>query len=116
LQKVRKTIAACAQGIKNSLDPYTRTIVANLTESEQNNKSAQVALSRSVEFDEFDTQKTIKTRYNCAATTASTQMSSTRQALQILNAASVTKGKVNDEFALTDSPVANKLREMFAKV
>lgn len=115
LQKVRKTLAACAQGIKNTLDPYTRTIVANLCESEQNNKSAQVALSRSVEFDEFDTQKTIKARYNCAATTASTQMSSTRQALMILDAASVSKGKVNDEFALTDSKIANRLREMFKK-
>lgn len=116
LQKVRKTLVACAQGLTNSLDGYTRTIVNNLVFSEQNNKSALVSLSRAHEFSEFDTQKTIKARYTCTAGTAGTQMSSTRQALKVLNIATVTKNKNADEFALTDSALANRLKSMFLPV
>lgn len=113
LQKVRKTLTALAQGITKSFDPYTRTILANLVHDTQNNKTALVSLSRSIAFDEFDTQKKISTRYNCHAGTAGTQMSSTRQALRVLNIATVTKNRNNDEFALTDSVFANKVRDMF---
>lgn len=109
LQKVRKILVASAQNIANQLDGYTRTILTNLTASEQNNKSAYVSLSRAIEFNEFDTQKTIKARYNCASSTASTQASSTRQAFKLLNIASVTKNRVNDEFALNDSKLAKSL-------
>lgn len=109
LQKVRKILVASAQGLASQLDGYTRTILTNLSASEQNNKSAYVSLSRAIEFNEFDNQKTIKARYNCASSTASTQASSTRQAFKLLNIASVTKNKVNDEFALNDSKLAQSL-------
>lgn len=109
LQKVRKILVASAQNLASQLDGYTRTILTNLTASEQNNKSAYVSLSRAIEFNEFDNQKTIKARYNCASSTASTQASSTRQAFKLLNIASVTKNKVNDEFALNDSKLAKSL-------
>lgn len=109
LQKVRKILVASAQGLASQLDGYTRTILTNLSASEQNNKSAYVSLSRAIEFNEFDNQKTIKARYNCASSTASTQASSTRQAFKLLNIASVTKNKVNDEFALNDSKLAKSL-------
>lgn len=113
LQKVRKTLSACAQGLKSSLDGYTRTIVNNLAFNEQNNKSALVSLSKAIEFNEFDTQKKITVKYGCKPSTASTQMSSTRQALMLLNIATVTKRKNNDEFALTDSLLANRLKSLF---
>ena len=115
LQKVRKCLTACAQGITRSFDPYTRTILENLVHDSQNNKTALVSLCKSIEFDELDTQKKISARYNCHAGTAGTQMSSTRQALRVLNIATVTKGKTNDEFALTESAFAMRVREMFAK-
>jgi hypothetical protein len=112
LQKVRKILTASAQNLASQLDGYTRTILTNLTASEQNNKSAYVSLSRAIEFNEFDSQKTIKARYNCASSTASTQASSTRQAFKLLNIASVTKNKVNDEFALNDSKLAKNLLDL----
>jgi hypothetical protein len=113
LQKVRKILNACAQGIANTFDPYTRTILANLSHNKQNNKTALVSLSKSVTFDEFDTQHAIKARYNCNASTASTQASSTRQALRVLNIANTSKGRVNDEFELTDSALAKRVIEIF---
>jgi hypothetical protein len=113
LQKIRKILHACTQGLKSSLDGYTRTILENLIHNEQNNKSAYVSLSRNIEFNELDNQKHIAKRYSCAASTAGTQASSTRQAMQKLNIATVTKGKVNDEFALTDSTISKKLQSLF---
>jgi hypothetical protein len=113
LQKIRKILHACTQSLKSSLDGYTRTILENLLHNEQNNKSAYVSLSRSIEFNELDNQKHIAKRYSCSASTAGTQASSTRQAMLKLNIATVTKGKVNDEFALTDSTISKKLQSLF---
>jgi hypothetical protein len=113
LQKIRKILHACTQSLKSSLDGYTRTILENLLHNEQNNKSAYVSLSRSIEFSELDNQKHITKRYSCSASTAGTQASSTRQAMLKLNIATVTKGKVNDEFALTDSTISKKLQSLF---
>lgn len=115
LQKVRKILNACAQGLTSTFDPYTRTILANLVHSKQNNKTALVSLSKSVQFDEFDTQHKISARYNCNASTASTQASSTRQALRVLNIANTSKGRVNDEFELTESALAKRVIEMYSK-
>jgi hypothetical protein len=115
LQKVRKILNACAQGIINEFDPYTRTILANLAQDKQNNKTALVSLSKSIQFEEFDTKHKISARYNCNASTASTQASSTRQALRVLNIANTSKGRVNDEFELTDSALAKRVIELFSK-
>lgn len=112
LQKVRKLLSASALNLTSQLDAYTRTILTNLVFDAQNNKTAYVSLSKSIEFSEFDTQKKMKARYNCNASTASTQASSTRQALKVLNIATVSKNKVNDEFALTESKIALQFKDL----
>lgn len=112
LQKIRKLLTSSALSLTSQLDAYTRTILTNLVYDAQNNKTAYVSLSKSIEFNELDNQKKIKTRYNCNASTASTQASSTRQALKVLNIATVSKNKVNDEFALTDSKIALQFKDL----
>lgn len=112
LQKIRKLLTASALNLISFTDSYTKTILTNLMFDAQNNKTAYVSLSKSIEFSEFDTQKKIKARYNCNASTASTQASSTRQALKVLNIATVSKNKVNDEFALTDSKIALQFKDL----
>jgi hypothetical protein len=114
MQKVRKLLVSSAQNLRSSLDGYSETIMSNMTLSEQSNKSAYVSLSRSIEYNEFDTQKAIKARHNCNASTASTQTSSTRQALKALNIANVTKNKTNDVFQYNDSKMSLQFQTMLA--
>ncbi len=87
MQKVRKLCSALLNG-KSAIDGYTSTILQNVFALDKlNNKSALVSLSRGITFTETDQEQAIVKRYHCEPSTASTQASSSRKALQVLGAA-----------------------------
>lgn len=115
LQKVRKMIYALANGVKSFIDGYSNSIITNMvTLQELTNKSALVALSKSVEYTELDKVQAIKRTINVAVSTASTQASSTRQMLRLLDVASVTKRKNGDEFTFNDTDTARAIVAFYA--
>jgi cytochrome bd-type quinol oxidase subunit 1 len=111
LQKIRKMIYSLANNTKSYIDGYSNSIIFNMVKlnSEITNKSALVALSKSVEYTEFDKVQDIKRTISVAVSTASTQASSTRQMLRVLNIANVTKRKNQDEFTFIDSDIAKQV-------
>lgn len=115
LQKVRKMLYAIANNRASFVDGYSRSIISNMVRlQELTNKSALVALSKSIEYTELDRVQEIKRSVSVAASTASTQASSTRQMLRLLGIASVTKQRNGDEFMLTESEAAKQVSVMFA--
>jgi hypothetical protein len=111
LQKIRKMIYSLANNTKSYIDGYSNSIIFNMVKlnSEITNKSALVALSKSVEYTEFDKVQDIKRTISVAVSTASTQASSTRQMLRVLNIANVTKRKNQDEFTFIESDIAKQV-------
>jgi hypothetical protein len=115
LQKVRKMVYAFANNTKSFIDGYSNSIIFNMVQlQELTNKSALVALSKSVEYSELDKVQSIKRQINVAVSTASTQASSTRQMLHLLNIANVTKRKNADEFMFNDTPSARAVVAFYA--
>lgn len=113
-----KIVGACvgiASGVRGEFDPYSRTILANLvTLAGISNKSALVALSRSVVYDELEAQQALTRHYNCSASTASTQASSTRMMLMHLGICAVVKGKRADMTSTSDDARCVQTLAMFA--
>lgn len=115
LQKVRKMIYALANNTKSFIDGYSNSIIFNMVRlQELDNKSALVALSRAVEYTELDKVRDIKRQISVAVSTASTQASSTRQMLRLLNVATVTKRKTGDEFTFQDTTTAKQVIAFYA--
>lgn len=108
LQKIRKMIYSLANNTKSYIDGYSNSILSNMVslQSEITNKSALVSLSKSIEYSETDKVQSIKRLISVAVSTASTQASSTRQMLRVLNIANVTKRKNADEFTFNDTDIA----------
>lgn len=116
LQKVRKMLHALALNQKSAIDGYSNSIISNMVRLQEiTNKSALVALSKSIEYSELERVQEIKRTINVAVSTASTQASSTRQMLRLLNIASVTKNRNADEFRFNDAPVAHAVVALYAK-
>ena len=110
LQKIRKMVYALANNAKSFIDGYSNSIIFNMVRlQELDNKSALVALSKSVEYSELDKVRDIKRQISVAVSTASTQASSTRQMLRVLNIATVTKCKNGDEFTFEDNATAKQV-------
>lgn len=115
LQKIRKMIYSLANNTKSFIDGYSNSIISNMVKLQEiTNKSALVALSKSVEYTELDKVQEIKRTINVAVSTASTQASSTRQMLNILNIANVTKRKNGDEFTFNDNETAKTIIAFYA--
>lgn len=115
LQKVRKMVYALANGARSFVDGYSNSIISNMVQlQELTNKSALVALSKSIEYSELDKVQAIKRTINVAVSTASTQASSTRQMLRLLDVASVTKRKTGDEFTFNDTASARAIIAFYA--
>jgi len=115
LVKIVAALTAIGQGLKSELDPYSRTIIANVIALNQlNNKSALVSLSRSVVYDELEQQAALVQHYNCSANTAGTQCSSTRQMLKALDMCEVVKGKRNDIITIKDNARIQAMVALFA--
>lgn len=116
LQKIRKMLYALANNTKSFIDGYSNSIIFNMVRlQELDNKSALVALSRAVEYTELDKVRDIKRQISVAVSTASTQASSTRQMLRVLNIATVTKRKTGDEFTFQDNATAKQVIAFYAK-
>jgi hypothetical protein len=115
LQKIRKMIYSLANNTRSNIDGYSNSILSNMVslQTEITNKSALVALSRSIEYTETDKVQSIKRLVSVAVSTASTQASSTRQMLRVLNIANVTKRKNADEFTFTDTDVARAVTAFY---
>lgn len=113
--KILTFLASIGKKEKTALDSYSASIIANTLANDNNltAKSALVTLSRSIEYSEFERQQKLKSRCNVAPSTASTQRSSSREALRILNLATITKRKKDDEIVLTEQGL-NLFSELFA--
>lgn len=117
LQKVRKALAALGSNIALSFDDYTIAIVSNLTRLQTlSTMNAQRTIARSIEFDELEQQVSIKNRMNCKPSTASTQASSTREMLRILDVCIVHKKHKNDSISFQDNGQAKAVQAMFASI
>jgi hypothetical protein len=115
LQKIRKMIYSIANNTKSFIDGYSNSIISNMVKLQEiTNKSALIALSKSIEYSELDKVQEIKRTINVAVSTASTQASSTRQMLNILNIANVTKRKNGDEFQFNDNETAKTIIAFYA--
>lgn len=108
LQKIRKMVYSLANNTRSYIDGYSNSILSNMVslQTEITNKSALVSLSKGIEYTETDKVQSIKRLISVAVSTASTQASSTRQMLRVLNIANVTKRKNADEFTFNDSDIA----------
>lgn len=115
LVKIAHAMIALASGVRGEFDPYSRTIVANLAKlSGVTNKSALVCLSKSVTYDAIDQQQALSVTYNCNASTATTQASSSRMMLRALGLCAVEKGKRGDVTRTLENERCAMLLRMFA--
>jgi hypothetical protein len=114
LVKIVKTLEGIGQGLASQLDPYTRTIGANLVKlGKITNKSNLVCLSKAIVYTETDSVQALKHRYSCSAGTAGTQSSSTRMMLKYLQVCDVVKGKQGDVMTLSDNQRARDFVALF---
>ncbi|GAC1605848.1 MAG: hypothetical protein NVS3B3_04570 [Aquirhabdus sp.] len=114
LVKIAHCLNAIGQGMKSTLDPYSRTIAENLIALNGiSNKSCLVSLSRSVEYSETEQCDVLVKRYNCSANTAGTQASSTRMMLHYLDIAHVQKSKNGDVITLKENERAQTFASLF---
>lgn len=102
--KIVRMLDAIGRGSIAPADEYSQTIIANALHNDGKiiSKAALVCLSSNIEFDELDATQVIKNRMRKAATTASTQRSSTREMLRILDLAACNKGAKGDDITLTE--------------
>ena len=114
LVKIVSTCVAIAQKNNALIDPYSDTIIKNLIGLQQiNNRDCLVSLSRSQSYSEQDATKALISRYNCSAGTASTQMSSTRMTLEVLDICEIIKRKQNDAIQFKDNDRATAMKRVY---
>ena len=115
-EKVVRIGHALAQGSLMQCDRYTQAILLNTRRLERlGAKGALVCLSSAIVYDEMETQQATKRYGNCTAGTASTQRSSSREALRVLGIASVTKGKRDDVIEWADTDAARAMQALADK-
>jgi hypothetical protein len=116
-QKVRKSLFALATGMTSVFDGYTQAIMRNLVKLESlSNRGSQISLSNKVVFTEDMQSQAVRSFKLCEPSTASTQASSTRQAMRFLNVCNVIKSRKDDSMTLTDSKAAQAVQAMFKAV
>jgi hypothetical protein len=115
LEKVCKAMRALVSGSVGSLDKYTFSIVKNLAKLQTlDNLNTQRALCSKIEIDELAQAQAIKVYHNCSPSTASTQASSTRMMLEVLNICNVKKCAKGDSISFTETETAKTMQAMFA--
>ena len=111
--KIISTANAIAQGDKQLLDPYSRTILENLAKLQQlSNKGALVSLSKAIVYTDDEQKANLTSRYQCSAGTAGTQASSTRMMLRALDVCEVLKSKRGDSITVKANERAEALLAM----
>lgn len=114
-QKIRKSIFALACGMTSVFDGYTQAIMRNLVKLQSlSNRGSQISLSNKVVFNEDMQSEAVRSFKMCEPSTASTQASSTRQAMRFLNVCNVIKSRKDDSMTLTDSAAAKAVQAMFS--
>jgi hypothetical protein len=115
LQKVRKTLRAMRLGERRSFDGYTHAILFNMVKlGSLSTRAGYVSMSKHVSFEHDVLCGQVERQMNCGATTASTQTSSTRQALAALGMVNLRKGGRGDVMTWCATPAVERVREMFA--
>ncbi len=101
--KIVRIIYAIGSKMVSQIDDYSATIIANMLANDGVlfAKSALVCLSRDIEYGALEQSQILRARMGKAATTASTQRSSTREALRVLGFADVHKGMKEDPAKVT---------------
>jgi hypothetical protein len=115
IQKVRKALFAIAQNSAKGFDKYSFSIVKNLaTLQALDTLNAQRSICSKIEIDELAQVQAVRVYHNCSPSTASTQASSTRMMLEVLNVCNVSKGKKGDSISFTDSSISKAMQALFA--
>ena len=114
IEKVAKAINALASGSLLALDKYTFSITKNLHElNTLDNLNTQRALCSKIELNELQQAQAIKVYHNCSPSTASTQASSTRMMLEVLNICNVVKRAKADCISFKETESAQAMRAFF---
>ena len=102
--KIVRIIYAIGSKMVSQIDDYSATIIANMLANDGVlfAKSALVCLSSNIEYSALDQTQILRSRMHKAVTTASTQRSSTREALRVLGLADVVKGMREDPAKVTE--------------
>lgn len=110
ITKIRDCIYALATKQKSQLDPYTNSLLFNLTKNQElTNKSGLMCLTKTVVYSETDQVHHIRALLDVSENTATTQLSSSRQMLRFLDVCNVIKAKKNDSISFKDNQQAHAL-------
>jgi hypothetical protein len=117
VEKVVKFGSALAQNSFSQLDRYSQSMLLNTNAlTKLSAKGALVCLSSAIVYDEMETQQATRRYGNCTPGTASTQRSSSREAMRVLSIASTTKGKRDDVIEYADTMIARTVQALTAAV
>jgi hypothetical protein len=110
ITKIRDCIYALATKQKSELDPYTNSILFNLTKNETlTNKSGLMSLTKTVVYSETEQVQNVRALLNVSENTATTQLSSSRQMLRFLDICNVIKAKKNDAISFKQNDKAQAI-------
>lgn len=116
ITKIRQCIYALATKMKSELDPYTNSILFNLSKNETlTMKSGLVCLSKQVQYSELESVQNIRALLDVSINTATTQLSSSRQMLRFLDVCNVQKAKKNDVISFKQNERAIALVAFYAQ-
>jgi len=117
LVKVAHIMCALGQGLKSEIDNHTQIIGHQLRKLIYLTAiTAKVIQCKRIVYDEMDTVQQIDLKHtaNYREGTVSTQVSSSRQALDILGICSIVKGKKDDVISLQENDRRNDFVALFA--
>lgn len=100
--KILHFLSALGEKNANLIDAYSAAIINNTFSNDNmlSAKSAMITLCKNLEYDALDTVQRIKSRCRVALTTASTQCSSSKESLRILQLTDGVKGARNANIIL----------------
>lgn len=114
--KIVRFLSAIGQGLKTPIDSYSQSIIKTLIELEKGlkNESLRATMCRKL-IDEEQIMLGVKNHHNCNVSTASTQTSSTREALRFMGAVTCVKRQKGGEMGFNDSPLAKTIQNLFGE-
>lgn len=114
LQKITKAVFAITANSSRDFDSYSPSILRNLVKLQKlDNDSMRACLNETLARDARAKGCAVTAYKSVAASTASTQASSTREMLRYLNICTVRKNAHNDVTVFADNAIADKVKTMF---
>ena len=114
LQKITKAIFAITANSSRDFDSYSPSILRNLVKLQKlDNDSMRACLNEALARDARVRGCAVTAHKSVAASTASTQASSTREMLRYLNICTVRKNAHNDVTVFADNKLADKVKTLF---